>query len=72
MICYCREQASLFTKMGFEGLFFSRLDYQDKIRRVKDKEMEMVWKSSDHLGEFCSGVEIISMLHEQLIAISSH
>lgn len=47
---HSREQASLFTKMGFDSIFFARLDSQDKSQRLKDKTMEMVWKSSDNLG----------------------
>jgi lysosomal alpha-mannosidase len=49
---HSREQASLFAKMGYDGLFFARLDYQDKIKRLSEKSLEMVWKSSNHLGEF--------------------
>jgi lysosomal alpha-mannosidase len=30
--------------MGFDGLFFGRLDYADKDQRLKTKTMEMMWK----------------------------
>ena len=30
--------------MGFDGLFFGRLDYADKEKRLKEKTMEMIWK----------------------------
>ena len=30
--------------MGFDGVFFGRLDYADKEKRMKEKEMEMIWK----------------------------
>jgi lysosomal alpha-mannosidase len=30
--------------MGFDGLFFGRLDYADKDNRLKKKTMEMMWK----------------------------
>ncbi len=30
---HSREQASLFAQMGFDGLFFGRLDYADKDKR---------------------------------------
>ncbi|XP_060071726.1 lysosomal alpha-mannosidase-like [Ylistrum balloti] len=43
---HSREQASLFAQMGFDGLFFGRLDYQDKDERIKTKSMEMLWKGS--------------------------
>ena len=48
---HSREQASLFTKMGFDGLFFARLDYRDKWKRLFNKTMEMIWKSSSNLGK---------------------
>ena len=34
-----------------DGLFFGRLDYQDKDRRLKAKEMEMLWQGSANLGK---------------------
>ncbi|CDW90125.1 glycosyl hydrolases family 38 protein [Stylonychia lemnae] len=41
----------LFADMGFEAWFFSRLDYQDRDRRLKDKEMEFIWRPFfDHFG----------------------
>lgn len=48
---HSKEQANLFAQMGFEGLFFGRLDWQDKSERVKKKTMEMVWKASQSLGD---------------------
>jgi len=36
--------------MGFDGLFFARLDYQDYSRRKKAKEMELMWRGSQSLG----------------------
>ena len=41
---HSREQANLFAEMGFDGLFFGRLDYADKEKRLKEKTMEMIWK----------------------------
>lgn len=32
----------LFADMGFDAWFFSRLDYQDKNRRVVEREMEYI------------------------------
>ncbi|XP_060715118.1 lysosomal alpha-mannosidase [Tachysurus vachellii] len=46
---HAREHASMFAQMGYDGLFFGRLDYQDKARRMKMKEMEMVWRASESL-----------------------
>ncbi|CAL1274579.1 unnamed protein product [Larinioides sclopetarius] len=47
---HSREQASLFAQMFFDGLFFGRLDYQDKDNREKTQTMEHVWKGSPNLG----------------------
>lgn len=47
---HSREYASLTAQMYFDGLFFSRLDYDDKSARMKDKRMEFLWKSSKDLG----------------------
>lgn len=51
---HSREQASLFAQFGFDGLFFGRLDYQDKDKRMKDKTGEMLWMASDNLGDQAS------------------
>lgn len=42
---HSREQASLFAQLGFDGLFFGRLDWRDKATRMANKTMEMVWHS---------------------------
>ena len=42
----------LFAEMGFDAWFFSRLDYQDKLKRLNTTEMEFIWRPFfDHLGE---------------------
>ncbi|CAF1508455.1 unnamed protein product [Adineta ricciae] len=46
---HSREAASLFAQMGFDGVFFARLDYQDEDRRNQTKTMEFVWKGSVNL-----------------------
>ncbi|KAK3768425.1 hypothetical protein RRG08_053417 [Elysia crispata] len=43
---HSREQASLTAQFGFDGLFFGRLDSQDKEKRQKTQTMEMVWQGS--------------------------
>lgn len=48
---HSREQASIFANMGFDGLFFGRLDYQDKQQRLITKTPEMIWNASPNLGE---------------------
>jgi lysosomal alpha-mannosidase len=38
--------------MGFDAWFFARLDYQDKNKRMNDKELEWIWRpNSDSLGD---------------------
>ncbi|XP_036385660.1 lysosomal alpha-mannosidase [Megalops cyprinoides] len=46
---HAREHASIFAQMGYDGFFFGRLDYQDKMRRMKEKDMEMLWRASESL-----------------------
>jgi len=47
---HSREQASLFAQMGFDGMLFGRIDYQDKNKRLENQTMEFIWKSSPSLG----------------------
>ncbi|CAG0879219.1 unnamed protein product [Darwinula stevensoni] len=44
---HSREQAAIFAGMGFDGLFFGRLDYRDKEQRVANKTMEIVWHGTE-------------------------
>ena len=37
--------------MGFDGLFFGRLDWADKHKRLQEKSMEMMWEASESLGK---------------------
>ena len=48
---HSKEQANLFANMGFDGLFFARLDWRDKTQREHNKTLEMVWEASQDLGE---------------------
>jgi lysosomal alpha-mannosidase len=43
--------ASIFTRMGYDGLFFARLDYQDKANRLRLNTTEMIWQGSPNLGK---------------------
>ncbi len=38
--------------MGFDGLFFGRVDYQDYTQRNASKTMEMIWKGIANLGQY--------------------
>ena len=40
-------------QFGYDGLFFGRLDYQDKDKRRYNKSMEMLWRASESLGKIC-------------------
>ena len=41
----------LFAGMGFDAWFFARLDYQDKVKRLENSEMEFIWRPMySHLG----------------------
>ncbi|XP_058452839.1 lysosomal alpha-mannosidase-like isoform X1 [Malaya genurostris] len=48
---HSREQASIFAQMGFDGLFFGRLDYEDKRERLTKKNAEMIWKASANMAD---------------------
>lgn len=47
---HSRELAGLWASAGFDGLLIGRIDYQDKRRRIAQKEAEMIWRGSDDLG----------------------
>jgi lysosomal alpha-mannosidase len=54
----------LFAEMGFDAFFFSRLDYQDKNRRMNDLEMEYVWRpSAESLGDSTEIFSHVLYLH---------
>lgn len=40
----------MFAQMGFDGMFFGRLDYQDKDERLMTQKAEMIWHGSANLG----------------------
>ena len=44
---HSNTHAWLSSAVGFDGLFFGRIDYQDRSQRFKDKSMEMIWKGSN-------------------------
>ncbi|KAJ8951625.1 hypothetical protein NQ318_012295 [Aromia moschata] len=47
---HSREQASLLSQMGMDAVFFARVDYRDKEKRLKEKSMDMLWTGSANLG----------------------
>eukprot|EP01126_Amoeba_proteus_P042431 TRINITY_DN4611_c0_g2_i1.p1 TRINITY_DN4611_c0_g2~~TRINITY_DN4611_c0_g2_i1.p1 ORF type:complete len:1005 (-),score=211.24 TRINITY_DN4611_c0_g2_i1:125-2698(-) len=44
------QAALLSARVGFEGLFFARIDYQDSQKRNTEKGFEMIWRPSPSLG----------------------
>ncbi|XP_033821330.1 lysosomal alpha-mannosidase [Periophthalmus magnuspinnatus] len=46
---HAREHASMFAQMGYDGLFFGRVDYQDRDQRQKSLDQELLWRASDSL-----------------------
>lgn len=48
---HSNTNARIFSEMGFDAWFFARIDYQDKNKRMNDKELEWIWRpNSDSLG----------------------
>eukprot|EP01042_Synura_sphagnicola_P004654 gene4654-5910_t len=37
------------AEVGFDALFFGRIDYQDRAKRMNEKSMEMIWQGSASL-----------------------
>ncbi|XP_030953448.1 probable alpha-mannosidase At5g13980 [Quercus lobata] len=38
------------AELGFNSLFFGRIDYQDRAKRINEKSLEFVWQGSKSLG----------------------
>ncbi|KAJ0639216.1 putative alpha-mannosidase [Helianthus annuus] len=38
------------AEVGFDSLFFGRIDYQDRAKRKADKHLEVIWRASKTLG----------------------
>jgi Glycosyl hydrolases family 38 N-terminal domain len=36
--------------VGFDALYFSRIDYQDRAKRKDTKSLEVIWRGSKSLG----------------------
>lgn len=37
-------------QVGFDSLYFARMDYQDREKRKNEKTLEFVWRGSKSLG----------------------
>jgi alpha-mannosidase len=44
------QAALLSAAVGFDSLFFARIDYEDRRQRKSSKTMEFVWQASSSLG----------------------
>jgi hypothetical protein len=44
------QAALLSAEVGFEGLYFARIDYQDYNYRQASRTLEMIWRASPSLG----------------------
>ncbi|KAM1014842.1 hypothetical protein ACFX14_044776 [Malus domestica] len=38
------------AELGFDSLFFARIDYQDRAKRLRDKTLEFIWQGSRSLA----------------------
>ncbi|CAN8256400.1 unnamed protein product [Cochlearia groenlandica] len=38
------------AEVGFDSVFFGRIDYQDREKRKKEKSLEVIWRGSKSLG----------------------
>ncbi|KAK0403102.1 hypothetical protein QR680_016716 [Steinernema hermaphroditum] len=46
---HSKEYANLCSKFGFNALFFARMHYLEKAKRIQERNLEFVWDSSDDL-----------------------
>uniref|UniRef100_A0A1I8J3I0 Alpha-mannosidase n=1 Tax=Macrostomum lignano TaxID=282301 RepID=A0A1I8J3I0_9PLAT len=47
---HSKEHTAMLAQMGFDGLYYGRIDYQDQALRRKTRRMEMVWQASQDIG----------------------
>ncbi|XP_050518494.1 lysosomal alpha-mannosidase isoform X2 [Diabrotica virgifera virgifera] len=48
---HSREQASILAQMGYNGMFFSRLDHSDRSIRKEEHRMDFAWQGSANLDD---------------------
>ena len=41
--------SKILLQLGFDSLFFARIDYQDRAKRKDEKTLEVVWQGSKSL-----------------------
>lgn len=59
------------AEVGFDSLFFGRIDYQDRAKRKGEKSLEVVWQGSKSFGSSAQVFDskwfaFMSMLHTKL------
>lgn len=61
---HSQTNTRLFAEMGFDANFVVRVDHDDRARRMKDKELEFVWRpAADTLGTDVSVLTHIMYYH---------
>lgn len=57
---HTNEQASLFAQMGFDGMFFMRIGWRDKLMRIQNKSLDFIWHAdralNGHKGSIYSNI----------------
>ncbi|CAG9841041.1 unnamed protein product [Diabrotica balteata] len=48
---HSREQASILAQMGYNGMFFSRLDHSDRSIREQEHRLDFAWQGSANLDD---------------------
>jgi lysosomal alpha-mannosidase len=62
--------AALFADMRFDAIFFARIDYQDKEKRLEEKSMEFLWRPmSENRG---NSTEILAHMMYQHYSAPRH
>lgn len=48
-------------QLGFDSLFFARIDYQDRAKRLNEMSLEIVWQGSKSLGSSSQVRDMMSL-----------
>lgn len=56
----CHKTCFSFLQMGLDSIFFARIDENDRQKRLKEKNMETLWKTSDDLGRWIFNLTVFS------------
>eukprot|EP01135_Chromosphaera_perkinsii_P011596 Nk52_evm35s2449 gene=Nk52_evmTU35s2449 len=48
---HASAQAALYADMGFEAFIITRIDYEDRNKRLPEKRMEFIWRGSNSVGD---------------------